>query len=572
MLDEITNKLDIVDVISEYLSLKKAGKNFKAVCPFHEEKTPSFFVNPEKQIFHCFGCGIGGNIFKFLMNIENISFPEAVILAAKKAGVEISITAMKSNEEREKIMEVNKTAAEIYNELIFAQQGKRALEYFYKRNLNNEDIKKYLLGYAPYDSDFLIKKIKEKDTNSAQFVKAGLIDIEKGKDFFRNRIIFPIFNIKSDIVGFGARALDDNQMPKYLNTAENPVFNKSWVLYGMNWAKKEIKEKGYVILVEGYFDVLRLHINGIQNCIAPLGTSVTSGHLKLLKRFTDNILIIFDSDQAGIKATMRSIESILQNGFQVKIGALPSGFDPDKFIDEYGVETFKNFLNQSQGFIDFFISMGKQIYDMNLPKEKSTLAKEILLLIAIVPDEIEKEEYIKQLGKKLDIREEVLRKSFEEIEKKEEKHSIKKEIEEEILSGKELTESELMEILFIDKDYWGKIWEWQGGLTERIEKVLECAENFKKQNLEIQPSALIGHIQEENISNWLVPIALRERIWDTEKKEHSFRDCIKKLHDICLAERKTEHLKKLGEKQEKGLSYDKELEEIQNILYSIKKG
>jgi len=572
LLDEILTKVDIVNVISEYVSLKKAGTSFKSLCPFHEEKTPSFFVNPEKQIFHCFGCGIGGNVFTFLKNIEKISFHEAVILAAKKVGIEISNTDFETSKEKEEIFQANKITAEIYNEFILSNKGRKGIEYLYERNLNENHVKKFKLGYAPNEGNFLLNKVKEKKLKLEIFNKSGLIDLANGKDFFRNRIIFPIYDLKENIVGFGARVIEENQIPKYLNTSENIAFNKSWTLYGINWAKEEIIKKGYVIVVEGYFDVLKLQINGMSNVVSPLGTAITDSHLKLLKKITNKILFLFDSDEAGIKAMKRSIENILRNGFEIKIGALPSGFDPDKFVEEYGIESLKNFISQSQDFLHFNINIGKQIYDLNSPKEKSLLTKEIIYLISQIPDEIEKNEYIKQLSKEMDIEENILKKYMEEIEKTENPIPLEEKQEPKKL-GKEWAENLLIEILYSDKNYWDRVFQWKGYLTERIEKIINVAEKLKEKNIEIKPSVLIGNIEEEDIANWLSNIGIKKgKEWEEEKKEKIFQDCIKKLNKISLQEKMVQIKKQLKEKEKSGISYDEELKELQKLLISIKKG
>ncbi|MDD3726520.1 MAG: DNA primase, partial [Candidatus Ratteibacteria bacterium] len=354
-LEEIISKLDIVEVISEYLSLKKTGRNFKALCPFHQEKTPSFIVNQEKQIFHCFGCGEGGNVIRFLMKIDNISFPEAVQIAAKKAGVKVVPYGYNKNtgDEGEKIFKANEFAEECYKELLFSPQGRRALDYLIGRNLTEKDIRRFHLGFAPGTKDYLVNKIIEKKLEKRNFINAGLINKEGDTDTFRNRVMFPIFDIRGRIVGFGGRALDEEQQPKYLNTGENEVFSKGKLLYGIHQAKTPIKEKGFVFLVEGYLDVIKLHINGIENVVAPMGTSLTDEHLRFVKRFTERVLLSFDSDEAGINASLRNLESILKMGFETKICMLPVNFDPDRFIDEYGIEAFKKAIGQAMDFIDF---------------------------------------------------------------------------------------------------------------------------------------------------------------------------------------------------------------------------
>ncbi|MCD6407604.1 DNA primase [bacterium] len=561
--DEIIEKLNIVDVVSEYVKLKKTGKNFKALCPFHEEKTPSFFVSPEKQIFHCFGCGTGGNVIKFLMDIEKISFPEAIKLAAKKAGVDIEFEeGYRENKERKEIIKANEYALKIYSEALFSPSGKVALEYLYERNFDEEKIKRFCLGFAP-SGKFLLKRIIEDKLDKTSFIKAGLINEEGEADIFRNRIIFPIFNWKGEVAGFGGRVLDDG-IPKYLNTSENIVFDKSKLLYGINWAKDQIKNKGFAIIVEGYFDVLKLISNGIENCVAPMGTSLTSSHLRFLKRYTDRILLTFDTDEAGIRASLRNLENILREGFEVKVCVLPSGFDPDNFIDEYGIEAFENLLNQSQDFLDFLISVITKMYDMNSPRGKSQAVKECLKFIALIPDEIERDEYLKKLSLTLEVEKKILEEEIEEIAEIEEKSFIEENLRK-TDSFIPSAETLLLEVLLSDEKYWENFLKWKGKLTERMEKVLVAAETLFKRNMKPTPSNLINNVEDEEVGNWISSVAIncQDKNIEEKKRERIYMDCIKKLRKISLK-------KKIDGKIKNGI-HDEELEELQSLLYELKK-
>jgi DNA primase len=561
--EELLEKVDIVDIVSDYIKLKKAGKNFKALCPFHTEKTPSFFVNPEKQIFHCFGCGIGGNVIKFLMNIEKISFYDALNIIARKAGVEISKKEnIREDAESKKILKVNEYTANFYNKLIFSQYGKIALEYLYRRNLNEEHINKFMLGFAP-KGNFLLNKIEEEKLNKEDFILAGLIDEEGKEDTFKNRIILPIYNMKNEIIGFGARTIDEEVLPKYLNIRENRLFNKSASLYGINWAKEFIKSSGFAIFVEGYFDVLKMHINGLCNSIAPMGTAITDLHLNMLKKLTDRILLLFDGDDAGIRACMRNLENILKNGFEIKICMLPSGFDPDKFIDEYGIESIRNFIEHSYDFIDFSISVNSQIYDIKSPKAKSIIVKEIVKLISCIPDEIERYEFLKKLSEKMDVKLEILEDYLKKKINEEYKiNPLKIDRNNQILSAEGL----LIEILLNDKRYWEKIFEYKGQLPDRIEKIILTGENLLKRGIEITPNLLIMEIDDNEITNFISSIGIKDDNTIPEnKKERIFNDCIKKLKEKKLLVEIENLKKKMNEKIEKGQNYNEELKEIQKL-------
>lgn len=570
-LDTITAKLDITEIISEYVSLKKTGKNFKALCPFHEEKTPSFIVNPEKQIFHCFGCGIGGNVIKFIMSVEKASFPQAVIIAAKKAGVKINVSGYRPEDEekQEKLIRVNEFAAECYREALFSTQGKRAMDYLFERNLAEKEISRFSVGFAPNSRDCLSKKAGEKNLDKADFIKAGLLN-ESGIDIFRNRIMFPIFDFRGRIAGFGGRALDDDTLPKYLNTGENAVFNKGRLLYGFNWAKESVKEKKFVLLVEGYFDVLKLHCNGIENCVAPMGTSMTDAHLHFLKRFTDKILLVFDSDEAGIRASLRNLESVLAKGFETKICLLPVNFDPDNFIDEYGVDAFKKMMGQSRDFIEFVLNVESQRNDVNTPKGKSAVAREILKFISVIPDEIEKTEHVKILAGKLGLKETVLEDCLQDMAKPERVNGEK--AEKKPSSPNDSAENLLIEILLSENSFfWNQLAEWKGLLTRRMELVAATSRELLANNVTITPANLISSVDAET-GNWISGASLKSGSTLLEdRKQQIFQDCLKKIHKSCICRQVEEMKQKIAEKKDSGISYNEELEKIQNLLFELKK-
>jgi len=565
----ISEKADIVEIIARYVNLKKSGKNYRGLCPFHSEKTPSFFVNPEKQIFHCFGCGTGGDLFKFLMKIESITFPEAVEKVAKEVGIEINFQKKKvSNKEKDEIIKANEFASKYYSKLIFSSQGKIAFEYLYGRNFDEVSIKSFSLGYAPYEKNFLVKKVKEEELNKEIFIKAGLISEDGEKDVFRNRIIFPIMNWNGDIIGFGARTIEDNVMPKYLNTKENLIFNKSRTLYGLYWTKEAIKEKNYAIVVEGYFDVLKLFINDIKNVVAPMGTALTEGHLNILKRYTDKILLVFDSDSAGINASIRNLENILKNNFEVKLCPLPTGFDPDKFIDEFGSETFLKILSNSQNFIDFMINVEGKTFDTDSPRGKSLLVKEIIKLVSAIPDEIERDEYIKYLSEKTGVKKEIIKKYIDEIVDSRQKEVKSKPEKRDIKTNAEIY---LLKTILHNQEYIKEIIENKDTLTERIKKIVEVAEKLIEKNIKPSISNLIANIEDEQLVNIISNVSIEEDIpISNEKSRRVFEDCMRRVKEMALRE-KLKKMKRTIAERKKAYS-EKELEEIQTILYQLKKG
>ncbi|HNS32625.1 MAG TPA: DNA primase [bacterium] len=575
-ISKITENLDIVKVVSDYLNLKKAGKNFKALCPFHEEKTPSFVVNPEKQIFHCFGCGVGGDAIKFLMSIENINFPQAVALAAEKAGVRVALGrySPRDSEEAERIYRANEFASAAYQSILFSDDGKTALEYLLERNLKEADIKSFSIGLAPGRMDELAKRAREAKLDMGDFVKAGLVKDGGKTDVFRNRIIFPIFDSKGKIAGFGGRALDEKQMPKYLNTGENPVFNKGKILYGMNWASGSIKEKGFALLVEGYFDVIKLHMNGVKNAIAPMGTSLTGAQLGFLKRFTDNVLLLFDSDQAGIKASLRNLEVVLNKGFETKLCLLPAGFDPDKFIDDYGINPFIGVINKSRNFLEFSLDIYSQQYGTDTPKGKSSVAREVMKYIELLPDEIEKSEYRKILAGKLDIKEETLS-QYSDSGRKEERQDVQNDVDSKVRS-RDSAESLLVEIMLSDQQCWKQLLDWKGEVTPRINLIAKVSKELLSKNVQLTPSNLITGITgldaPGNMNGWVSELALRDTSSiEEERKQLIFQDCLKKIHKLCICEQLDCVKKEMNAKKGNGLQYGDELEAVQRLLFELKK-
>ncbi|MCL5674644.1 MAG: DNA primase [Candidatus Omnitrophica bacterium] len=607
---EIIEKLDIYEVVSKYITLKKSGRNYKANCPFHEEKTPSFLVSPEKQIFHCFGCGAGGNVINFLMKIENTDFSEAVYNAANTAGIKLAyipgITAGE-NKKRNDILEVNRLSVRFFSENL--GQNKNSLEYLSSRGFSEESFKRFSFGYAPGGNSFL-RYLDEKDAPYEKFISAGLIlksfsrdEPQSGKltDYFRNRLIIPIFDIKDNVIGFGGRALDENVQPKYLNTAENDVFKKGQVLYGLNWAKESIKKQGFVIIVEGYFDLLKLHINGLENVVAPLGTALTDFHLKALKRWTEKILLVFDPDQAGSSATLRSLEPILRNGFDVKIVPIPMGFDPDQagssatlrslepilrngfdvkivpipmgfdpdtFVDNYGINAFRNFINEAKDFVEYKIALGSQVYDTGSAKGKAKLAAEILRLIELIPDTIEQKIYVKKMSEMLNIEEKDL---FDRIKSlkvndpdREEKKPVKK------VSSYNVAEKLLIEIILQEPGFYNNIINRKDILSENIKNFLE----FSLQNREsgVKFSTFVSQFQEENTINFISQFAFASEEINKEKKEKIFNECVSVMSKTVYTKKIDELKKTIKHKEENQESIDLELNEIQTLYYRLRGG
>ncbi|HMK61132.1 MAG TPA: DNA primase [Dissulfurispiraceae bacterium] len=358
LIDEIKSRIDIHELISEYVDLKRAGQNYKGLCPFHSEKTPSFMVNPSRQIFHCFGCNKGGDIFSFIMNHENMSFGEAISFLANKAGVSIESSHANSASKgiKETVLSIHEEALTFYRQNL--RDAKSALAYLTEREISSEIIEQFSLGYARGDSNSLLKRLKSAGYSEVNIRASGLAYFggDSPHDFFRDRLIFPIFDLRGKPVAFGGRSLSSSKhIPKYLNSPESPIFKKSESCYALNLAKNHIVKKGYTIVVEGYFDVIVCHQFGFLNTIAPLGTALTSGHLRKLRKIADKVLLTFDADTAGLAAARRAVELAYSEGMLSKIVMLSEGEDPDTFLRKYGAGDFRKFLAKALSPVQFFI-------------------------------------------------------------------------------------------------------------------------------------------------------------------------------------------------------------------------
>jgi DNA primase len=408
-ISEIKNSVDIVDIISEIVLLKKVGRNYVGLCPFHAEKTPSFTVSPEKQIFYCFGCGNGGNVFNFLMNHDGLSFFETAKMLANRYGIEIPVQTMSPEQkrrisERENLLAANKQAMDFFkHSLLRDAEGKIALEYLKERGIGEDTITIFNLGFAPAGWDSLINYFSKKNISHELVEKSGLIIKRKSKngyyDRFRNRIIFPIFDVSKQVLGFGGRVMDDS-LPKYLNSPETSVYNKSRSLYGLHIAKEHCRASETVYIVEGYFDLLALHQHGIVNSVATLGTSLTQEHVQILRGFVGKngrFVLVYDSDAAGIKAAERSIRVFDKVYVNAQILVLPEGYDPDLYLFEFGYKSFMNAASKAKSIILFLIESAIKKYGLSI-EGKIRIISDLKQPLAHINDSVERSLYIKELA------------------------------------------------------------------------------------------------------------------------------------------------------------------------------
>lgn len=415
-IEEIRNSISIVDVISEYVQLRKRGKNFVGLCPFHNEKTPSFTVTEEKQIFHCFGCHTGGNVFKFLMEYKKISFIEAVQEIAEQQGIEISYDDEGYSEkqsEQEILYDINTEAARYFlNNLLNDQEGEAAREYFKNRNLKIQTIRAFGLGYTINGYENLVNFLKEKSIDLERALQLGLIgQFKDGRiyDKLPGRIIFPIFSPNGRVVAFAGRKLrEEDTGGKYINSPESLIYVKGRILYGLSHAKDDIRKLDKAIIVEGYMDLISLYQAGIKNVVAVSGTALTDDQAQLLSRYTKNVVLLFDADAAGIKASMRSIEILLKRNFDVKISTLPKDEDPDSYVNKFGREAFEEIIKRAENFLEYQTSYYESQEMFDDPTKMAEAIRELVKPIALVDDELKRSLLIRNISRKFNLREKLL--------------------------------------------------------------------------------------------------------------------------------------------------------------------
>ncbi|MCX6120047.1 MAG: DNA primase [Ignavibacteriales bacterium] len=421
-IDEVRNAADIVEVIAAYVHLKKRGKNYLGLCPFHTEKTPSFTVSAEKQMYHCFGCGKGGNIFTFLMEMDKVSFVESVRSLASKFGITIPEESKPMTEEQtefENYYAVCRFAGmHFFKNLTESDEGKEALQYFYRRGFTDETIRTFGLGYAMNSWDAFVQKAQEEGFKSEDIAKVGLARVrDDGSlyDYFRGRAMFPIFSTQGRVIGFGARKMreDDAIAGKYINSPETPIYNKSRVLYGLFHAKDSIRQEDNALMVEGYADLISLYQAGIQNVVASSGTALTEEQLVLIGRYSKNLTLVYDADTAGSSATVRGIDLALEHDLNVRIVELPEGDDPDSFVQKHGGNEFRERLLNAISFIDFRAKQFQREGAFTTAEGKTQAVRSLVQSIAKMKDELRRNFYVKEVAEKYDVYESVL---FHELE------------------------------------------------------------------------------------------------------------------------------------------------------------
>jgi len=413
-IEEIRQAVDIVDVVSGSLTLRRRGKNFFGLCPFHQEKTPSFSVNPQMQIFRCFGCGAGGNVFHFVMRMEGLSFPDAVRWLAERAGIPLELEEEDREETRlrENLFRANQLAADFYREQLFAPAGKRALSYLRGRGFSDETIEAFGLGYAPDSWDAVLILGQKQGLTPELLEQAGLVIRREGGgyyDRFRDRVVFPLYNLSGRVIGFGARRLqEDDESPKYINSPETPIYKKGTNLYGLYQAREAVREQDLAVVVEGYTDLISLYQNGLRNVVATLGTALTPEQARLIRRYTRNVVLFYDSDSPGFKAALRGAEIMVSEDIDVKIAAVPTGEDPDSYVRKRGAEAVRSHLDESASLFEFRLRRELESVQPSDPSGRAAVASSVLESVSYVKNRLKRSVWVSWLADQLDLDERAL--------------------------------------------------------------------------------------------------------------------------------------------------------------------
>ena len=542
-IEEIKARLTIEEVVGQYVQLHKAGKNYKALCPFHNEKTPSFMISPDKGIAYCFGCQKGGDIFKFVQLVENISFPESVQMLAEKAGVELPTFSKEKQEVKKQTLEINEAVTRFYEDQLSKDQDKK--DYLLKRGVTEQTMKDFRLGYAPDSYDKTHKYLLQKGFSRLEIVNSGLggsKDTANNEvyDRFRGRMMFPISNVLSKVIAFGGRTLKEEKTEaKYLNSPDSPTYNKSLVLYGLDKAKSIIRQEDKVIVVEGYMDVIASYQAGIKNVVASSGTALTQEQIKLLKRYTNNFIFAFDTDEAGKTATHRALELAIENDVNVRIAQVPNGKDPDECIRQ-DLDLWIKTIEEAVSMLEFTLSDLMVKFDSKTVQGKKQIIQEILPIIKKYPNRIEQEEYIRQVANRLQIHEGTLRSELVKIKNikiqrinKDEDVAKKMQLSrEKYLFGMlfnfpqfyNLLNQELVEKIFLDND------------TKRFYKTIKSQYNPpRKFNVEEFLKDL-SDSEKEECRLWQLFVEEKYNELPEERIEQEFKNIIREINKFNLSE------------------------------------
>ena len=543
IIDEIRDRTDIVTVISDHVVLKKVGKNFKGLCPFHSEKTPSFSVSPDKRIYHCFGCGVGGNVFKFLMEIQSISFPEVLKVLAEHAGIPLPRNSSDhstdpGHKERESLRKLNEAATRYFQSLLKNPEGGlSARNYLTSRHFDAKTLERYRVGWAAPTWKGLLTHVQQKSSvTQEQLLKSGLIikkeDSSTVYDRFRGRVIFPIKDLHSNIIGFGGRSINEEDQPKYLNSPETLLYQKSETLFGMDQAKQAIRKENQVILVEGYFDQMRAVQHGVEYVVATCGTALTAKQASMLRNHAETAILIFDSDSAGRSAAEKGFDILLEHGMNVKIVVLPDGQDPDSFIQEQGAESFLEKIRNAKPFMESYIDALVRESPGQTPADKVKMANQVLPLLAKIKNTVERSAWLEKFTSKTNIDDRTFLKELSKAltqnqprmaETKSELApllNLEKHLVHLILSDKETAQMVLLEV--DPEDFSDPI----------LKNIAQTCRQKIDNDEDLRIDQLLGQTEDPEIRNVLSRLGLESV--EFESPERTMKDCIGKFKNIHL--------------------------------------
>lgn len=595
-IEEVRLANDIVEVINEYLPLKPSGKGFFGLCPFHSEKTPSFHVDPEKQLFHCFGCGIGGNVITYIMKIERLEFVDAVKWLAERKGISMpdSIESEKKEEikeRREILYQLQRCAARYFYTQLFNSSGKEALSYLFSRGLDYKTIKIFGLGFALDSWDSIIKFLMEQGYKQELIIESGLALENKGRvyDRFRNRIIFPIIDYRDRVIGFGGRVLDDG-LPKYLNSPESPVFDKRNTLFGINLVKK-LRPLDSIIVVEGYMDVITLYQFGIKNVVASLGTSLTEGQAKLLRRYAREVYIAYDGDSAGQKATLRGLDILKNAGCNVRVIRFPQGMDPDEILRIKGREYFLKLMDKSLTLVDYKLDCLSQELDLNDEEGRVNFATQAANILLDVDNVLERDVHIQRIKSLTGFKTELLYRQIELMENKRGRERVKRNVFGNNRHVEEMQNTRAGTLVASDVKAERAL-VWLMAQNERIAKkivdkiaeiefknkihkqIKEIVSHLLGQNKEVSPAQILTFVTDEDAAKQMVEIFELEMEYDNIDKYIS--DCIEELVCRELEAQRQKLMERITQMEQQN-SYDsheykKLLEQMSILTQRVKMG
>ena len=577
IIDQIREQSDLVTLVGEYIKLERRGKNMLGLCPFHNEKTPSFSVSAEKQLYHCFGCGASGNVFSLVMELEKLTFPEAARFLAKRAGIKIperEREAGPGDQLKDKIYNLNLAAARYYQyQLLKTTPGKKALNYLLKRGINRQTIETFMLGYAPGNWTGFFNFASKKGASPELLVKAGLVSPGKEKshyDRFRNRIIFPIFTLSGKVAGFGGRLLEEKEKggPKYLNSPETLVYNKSSILYGLNFAREEIRRQKKAVVMEGYTDVITAYQAGIKNVVASLGTALTAEQGRLLRNQADLVITAYDSDSAGQAATWRGLAVLQSTGCLVQVAELPEGSDPDSLIRKQGADAFKIFVEKSVPLIEYRLIRLRERYDLKTEVGRLRYIEELMPFLVTAVNQVERDYYLKKAAEEIGVEEAGLRgelKKFErkrfnrdqagQTEKKEEVKPIVFRPAEKILLSLTIQSKEIAE--------QGRNLIKSGFLEdERVQKVFNTLWQLYDAGEAVSAEKLLDMFEDEETKNFISRVATDPALQDLQPKiaKRMAEDSFDYLQRLWSARQQLELKKRIKELE--ALGDEKQIEQL----------